>query len=85
MDTKIQKLGNIDSVNLFFDPLRKSDSFLVAKGGKGIAKMGFVINDEVILESNFDIKWKDVTFLMGGFSSIDTYQKIKDKINEQVK
>jgi len=83
MDVKLQKLGNIDSAILFYDPLRKTDSFIVIK--KGVSKMGFVINNEIVLESNFDIPWKDITIVMGGFNSIEIYQKIKDKIIEQVK
>jgi len=83
MDNKVQKLGKIDDVNLFFDPLRKDDSFLITK--EGIYKIGFVVNNEIILESNFDIPWNKVTGIIGGFSSVELYQKIKNKINEQVK
>jgi hypothetical protein len=91
MDTKIQKLGSIDSAKIFYDPLRKENSFLVLK--KGQFKIGF-INEvgteenkkfEIILESGFNIKWEEISGLMGGFSSFDLYQKIKDKINEQTK
>lgn len=36
MDTKIQKIGTIDHVNLYYDPLRKNDSFiLMKKTGEG--------------------------------------------------
>jgi len=83
MDIKIQKLGKIDNANLFFDPLRKSDSFLVLK--QGICKMGFIVNEEIILESNFNIPWNDVNIIMGGFTLLETYEKIKIKISEQVK
>jgi len=82
MDTTIQKVGIIDNVKLFFDPLRKDDSFLVMT--KGNFKMGFVTH-EIILETGFDIKWDNVSGIMGGFFDLETFQKIKQKINEQVK
>lgn len=83
METKIQKLGQIDNVKLFYDPLRKEDSFIVMKHGE--SKLGFVIANNIIFESGFNYRWNEVTGIMGGFSSTETYDKIKQKINEQVK
>ena len=83
METKVQVLGTIDEVKLFFDPLRKEDSFIVMKKS-GEAKMGFVMEKEVILETNFQTNWDEISGIIGGFSAIDTFQKIKDKVNEQV-
>ena len=84
MDLKIQKIGTLDTAKLFFDPLRKDDSFIVLKEGN--FKTGFILDDQqIILESDFDINWSNVTGIIGGFTSFDKFTKIKDKINEQVK
>lgn len=82
MNPSIQHLGKIDNVNLFFDPLRKEDSFLVMQ--KDAMKIGFFTN-EVILESNANIKWQDVTSIIAGFSVIDKFESIKTKINETLR
>jgi len=85
MDTNIQKLGTIDNVKIFFDPLRHENSFLVLI--KDEFKEGFINEqtEEIILESGFNVKWENVKGLMGGFSTLSTYEKIKNQINEQVK
>jgi len=82
MDTKIQNIGTAGDVNFLFDPLRKDDSFIVFLNG-GRFKTGFILPDDVILESDANIDWKDVKSIMGGFSTFDTFIRVKDKINEK--
>lgn len=84
METKIQVLGTLDHVKLFFDPLRKEESFMVVKKGS-MFKMGFITTEEVVLESNFDIPWSEVTSIIAGFSAMTTFERVKEKINEQAK
>jgi hypothetical protein len=80
---KIKRLSDFNGVKVFFDPLRKEDSFLMSiKGGE--MKSGFVTN-EILLESNFHLKWEQLSSIIAGFSSVETLQKIKDKIDEQAK
>jgi len=80
METKISLLDTIDHVKMFYDPLRKRDSFLVfKKGGNGI-KTGFIIDEEIVLESNFIFKWNEITSIIGGESDIKYYKKIAEKI-----
>lgn len=82
METKIQSLGKIDNVNLFFDPLRKDDSFMVLLNDNKF-KMGFIVGDDPILESDAHIKWEKVVSIIAGFSGIDTFNKIKQTIDEE--
>lgn len=50
MENKIQKVGKIDHVNLFYDPLRKGDTFIIMRKG-GEAKSGFVLIPNEYLEN----------------------------------
>lgn len=84
MDTKIQHIGTAGEVNFLFDPLRKDDSFIVFLNG-GRFKSGFILPDDVILESDANIEWDEVKSIMGGFSTFETFIRIKDKINEKNK
>lgn len=81
MDTKIQNLGVINGVKLFFDPLRKSDSFLLLKKNNEI-KNGFIgkDNSSIVFESNVNTKWDDVTSIIAGFSDMNLFEKIKETI-----
>jgi len=80
---QIKRLSDFNGVKIFFDPLRKEDSFLMSiKGGE--MKSGFVTN-EILLESNFHIKWDQISSIIAGFSNAETLQKIKDKVDEQAK
>jgi len=80
MSTTLQKIGEIDHVKLFFDPLRKDDSFLVLEKTNEV-KNGFILNEEVVLESNANIKWDEVSTIMAGFSTIGTFKKVKAEID----
>ncbi len=82
METKIQNIGKIGSTKLYFDPLRKEDSFLLLMKNNEI-KMGFIVNDGIVLESNSDVKWEDVLSVVGGFSLLETFQKIKETVDEK--
>lgn len=82
METKIQSLGKIDNVNLFFDPLRKDDSFMVLLNDNKF-KMGFIVGEDPIFESDAHLKWEKVVSIIGGFSDIDTFNRIKERINEE--
>jgi len=42
METKIRKVGTMDHVNLYFDPLRKDDTFLLMKKA-GDGQAGFLM------------------------------------------
>lgn len=81
MEPNLQKITKIDHVNCFFDPLRKDDSFLILEKQQSF-KIGFILNDEIILESDHNLKWENISSILGGFSSINTFNKIKKKINE---
>jgi len=86
METKIQNLGKLDEVKLFFDPLRKDDSFIVLTKTNEI-KTGFMaVSDDnatvnAVLESNANIKWENVSSIIGGFASVGMFEKIKTIIN----
>ena len=84
METKIQSIGKIENVNLFFDPLRKDDSFMVLLSDNKF-KMGFIVGDEPVFESEANLQWNKVVSIIGGFSDIDTFNKIKQRIDEENK
>jgi len=84
METKIQLLGTLDGVKLFYDPLKKADLFMVMRVG-GEAKSGFMLNDpvEAVLESDSKTSWDNVTGIIAGFSEISRFEKIKEKFDEK--
>lgn len=81
MENKIQKITEIDGVQCYFDPLRKEESFLILQKDSEM-KAGMVVNEEIIFESNANIKWNNVSKIIAGFSGIDRFTKIKEGINE---
>ncbi len=81
--TTIQRIGEDEHVKLMFDPLKKVELFNVLMADNSI-KSGFLLdNEEVILESNANITWSNVRFIIGGFSDINIYKKVTKKINEE--
>lgn len=80
METKIQSIGKIDAVSLYFDPLRKSESFIVLLNDNKF-KTGFIVNDEAVFESDANVKWDKVVSIIGGFSSPETFNRIKESID----
>ena len=82
-NNKIQPIGTIEGVRLFFDPLRKTDSFIVLEKSAEM-KNGFLLkDDEIIFESDSNLKWDEISSIIAGFSSFNFFNKIKDKINEE--
>ena len=82
METKIKFIGNIEGVNLYFDPLKKRDSFLVMEKNNNI-KTGFFTKNSVLFESNAELEWSKISGIIGGFPEVDKFTKIKEKINEK--
>lgn len=77
MELKIKQIGKLGKAKLFFDPLRKNDSFIILKEPNDV-KTGFILNEEVVFESNANIKWENVTGIIGGFSDLSTFKKIQE-------
>jgi len=97
MENKIRLVGNLDGVKLFYDPLRKVDTFLVMRVG-GDVKSGFVMiptsdvegtpikeeDVDIVLESNSTTSWSNVTGIIAGFDNIGLFKKIKDKFYAEI-
>jgi len=79
--TTLQKIGNVEHVKCFYDPLRKDDSFIVLLNSNEV-KSGFILNDEIILESDHNVKWENVLSILAGFSTLPLFEKIKTAVNE---
>jgi len=82
METKIQLVGTLDGVKLFYDPLKKADLFMVMRVG-GEAKSGFMLTDEAVLESDSKTSWDNVTGIIAGFREIAMFEKVKEKFDEE--
>ena len=81
MEPKIQLVGRLDGVKLFYDPLKKKDLFMVMRVG-GEAKSGFMLFDdgvEAVLESDSKTTWDNVTGIIAGFQEIAMFEKIREK------
>ena len=87
METNIKKIATIDNINFYHDPLRRDNSFMVTD--KTGSEDGLAIQKdqglEIILKSYSTIKGDDVLSIVGGFSDLDIFKKIMNKINEQNK
>jgi hypothetical protein len=84
METKIKHLGNVNGINLHFDPLRNKESFLVMKKTGHIVTGFFDSKDNVLFESNANLKSEDVVGIICGVSNVEQFKKIIEKFNEKV-
>lgn len=82
MQTTIQKIGEHSHIKMMYDPLKKEEVFNVLMSDNTI-KNGYLLNDDVIFESNANIKFDNVKVIIGGFSNKNLYDKIITKINEE--
>ena len=91
MENKVQLVGNLDGVKLFYDPLRKPEEILIMRKS-GEIKIGHMVTPvdnlnevDIILESNSRTTWDNVTGVIAGFNDIDLFKKIKEQFYEENK